>query len=290
MDATDVRRAVARVGLTPTTVRQIEGGWANWTFELEGTLIVRFPRTDAVGLATSREIVLLPALAPALSFAIPQPTHVGVWNDRPFFAYPKIAGRPLAEAGPTSAMASRIGKMLEEIHRFPVGRAAVLLQRGDPAIALRARFEDLWCLVAGAALPEMDSPLADAVRREYDTFLGWCDSIPTALVHGDMGPEHVLIDPSGAPCGLIDFEDATVGDPAGDVSGLVPLFGAEHLPELIAGRDLGPRLAERLWFYRWMGSVHAVIYGVIAGVEAERVGGLLELRRRIAEPLLPITG
>jgi aminoglycoside phosphotransferase (APT) family kinase protein len=34
------------------------------------------------------------------------------------------------------------------------------------------------------------------------------------LVHRDLTPEHVLVDARGSVVGLIDFEDATVGDPA----------------------------------------------------------------------------
>ncbi len=41
----------------------------------------------------------------------------------------------------------------------------------------------------------------------------------------------------------------------------------------------------RMHFYRWMGSVHAIIYGVTQGVQAELVNGRQELARRIDAPL-----
>ena len=38
---------------------------------------------------------------------------------------------------------------------------------------------------------------------------------------------------------------------------------------------------QNVHFRRWMGSVHAITYGVTEQVELERDGGLRELRRRI---------
>jgi len=40
-------------------------------------------------------------------------------------------------------------------------------------------------------------------------------------------------------------------------------------------------LDERMHFYRWMGSIHAIIYGVTQGVTAEVDHGRRELARRI---------
>ncbi len=41
----------------------------------------------------------------------------------------------------------------------------------------------------------------------------------------------------------------------------------------------------RIHLYRWMGSVHAIIYGVTQGVQVELVNGRQELARRIDAPL-----
>ena len=282
MTPAQVRAALRRVGLEPGRIRAIDGGWANWTFELDGERIVRFPRTDAVALATHRELALLPELAPSLSFSVPVPELVASLGDRPFFAYRRIDGRPLSSGG-AAGIASRLGAMLAELHAFPVGRAAQVLRLGDPARVWQDRYEDLWEAIASVALPELPADLADEVRRHYAGFVERPPAFPVCLVHNDLGPEHVLLDGStGAPCGLIDFEDATVGDPAVDVTPLVATLGEQALPALRHDRDLGERLGDRLWFYRWVGSIHAVIYGGTAGVEVERVGGVRELRRRIA--------
>ena len=291
MKERDVRRALRRVGLgEPAVVTPILGGWANWTFDLDGTTIVRFPRNDSVALATHRELSLLPELAAAVAgvFEVPTPTHVATWRDRPFFAYPRLDGTPLpaADDRSTAAAPRLLGEALSALHAFPVERAAHLLRLGPPESVWRHRYEDLWEVVAGVALPEMDTALADEVRRRYHQLLDDPPAFPPCLIHNDLGPEHVLLRPHDPPVALLDFEDASVGDPAVDLTPLVAFLGADGLPALVAGRDLGDRLPERLSFYRWMGSVHAVIYGVTEGVEEERTGGLAELRRRLATPLV----
>jgi aminoglycoside 2''-phosphotransferase len=101
-------------------------------------------------------------------------------------------------------------------------------------------------------------------------------------VHNDLGPEHILVDPETAqPVAMIDFEEAWVGDPAIDFVPLWAQAGYEVRSILLEGRELGERLEERLWFYRWMGSVHAIVYGVTAPDDNERRAGLDELPRRL---------
>jgi aminoglycoside 2''-phosphotransferase len=102
------------------------------------------------------------------------------------------------------------------------------------------------------------------------------------LIHNDLGFEHILVDETDRqPVGLIDFESAWIGDPAIDFVPLRAALGSDALDVVLAGRDLGERLRERLWFYRWMGSIHAIIYGVREGNDKEREAGLIELRRRL---------
>ena len=89
------RKALATVGLDPVTVVPVLGGWANFTFELDGVSMVRFPSSPGVAESTRRELRLLPALAPFVDFEIPEPALMGEWNGWPFFTYGKLDGRPL---------------------------------------------------------------------------------------------------------------------------------------------------------------------------------------------------
>jgi len=278
-----VRAALARVGLEPTSVREIPGGWANFTFDLDGEHIVRFPRTDVVALATQRELRILPELQQVLSYAVPGPSHIGRWHDRPFFAYRRIEGHPATPADVNDSFTKQAAAALMELHAFPADRAAQLLHLGPAGRAWSHRYEDLWKTMEDVALPEMEPDLADLVTRRFASIVERPPEFPTSFVHNDLDLEHYILDDhSKKVVAIIDFEDATVGDPAVDLVPLVAVTGHDALPVLTAGRDFGERLTERLRFYRWLGSVHAIIYGVSTGNDEERLDRLTHLRRRIA--------
>jgi aminoglycoside 2''-phosphotransferase len=275
----EVRRALREAGVHAHDVLAVGDGWANWTFLVDDTLIVRFPRNPEVAEATRRELRLLPVLGDHVSFAVPVPMVEGEWAGHPFFGYEAVAGRPLREAD--RSVAPALGRMLDELHSFPAERAADLLGVPSPRRAWQDRYEQLWPAVEQIALPQVDGPTADAVRRGYRRMIEDPPSFPTCFIHNDLGPVHVLIGDAGSPTGIIDFEDAWLGDPATDLAPLAACLGDDLLPQLTAGRDLGERLEERLGFYRWMGSIHAIIYGVRQQVDHERRAGVRELRRRL---------
>jgi len=218
-------------------------------FELDGELIVRFPRHDIIVEAMHREMRLLPMLARHVSFRVPVPLHATA----DWFVYEKIPGRPL-EAGDDIDAARA---MIDELHTFPVDVARDLLQRSTwPEL-----FEWQWEQFTERALPHLPPDLVAEVTARYVL-----PPSPLTFVHNDLGFEHVLVDDGGAPVGIIDFEDAIVGDPEVD---LVPLHA-----------DLGLPLTERMCFYRWVGSLHAVVY--YADEDPSEIPAVVaELRRRL---------
>lgn len=184
---------LAGVDLDASRIEPVLGGWASWTFDVDGTWIVRFPRNKVTANAVRRELALLLELAEHVSFAVPRPTHRGAWRSRPFFTYRRIPGRGLRRTYASPAVARVLAKMLAELHGFPVDQAALLLEAGDPDHAWRRRYEELWPEVAEKVLPLLDGQLADEVRRSCDGFLAAPLDFPSCLVHNDLGPEHVLL-------------------------------------------------------------------------------------------------
>ena len=87
------------------------------------------------------------------------------------------------------------------------------------------------------------------------------------FVHDDLGPEHVLMDEGGRPVGIIDFEDATIGDPEVDRMSV----------QVVAGRPL----TERMWFYRCRSVLHDLVYFTGKGDDGKIPELVAELRRRL---------
>lgn len=267
------------------TVRLIPGGWGSFTFLVDGDHILRFARNADVAAAHRREAALLPKLAAAVSFRVPEPDFFGSWGDAgTCLGYPLIEGRSLTADDGWPALAG----VLRELHAFPVDVARATLGQAGTVDEWRAGYASLWTDVEATVLPELDAGLARAVTDGFAALLaGDWDFRPT-LVHRDIAPEHVLVDDSGRVVGLIDFEDAAVGDPAIDFAGLLPLLGHDRVDRLIA--DYGrPVDRERLRHYWWLAPLHDVRFGLATGNRTITTAATAELcaRLSVADPARP---
>jgi aminoglycoside 2''-phosphotransferase len=269
--------------LTGQPIAMIAGGWASWTFAVGDAVIVRFPRSAEVARSTERELRLLPALAGRLPVATPVPTHVGTFEGWPFFAYRRIPGRPMGQGDGHPQFLAELGATVGALHRLPVEGAVELLGDHPTADAWWARYEQLWRTIQVDVLPLVAGHVRDAIAREYQRIVGQRPPFPPVLVHRDLAPEHVLVDEhTGRLNGVIDFEDACVGDPVIDLVGAVQVFGSspQILMALTGDRDLGPAPGQRLTFYTWVSALHHVIHGVHEDVREEVAAGLKYLYRR----------
>ena len=105
-----------------------------------------------------------------------------------------------------------------------------------------------------------------------------------ALVHCDLGCEHILIEEDGATVtGLIDFEDMTIGDPTIDFVGIYVTFGMDAVERIRDGykRTMDVHFVNRLRFYTWMASCHEAIYGLEEGKSDHVEEGISGLQARL---------
>jgi aminoglycoside phosphotransferase (APT) family kinase protein len=268
----DVPGIVAPYGITePTT--PILGGWASWTFDLGGRFILRIARNPQVAAAHLRESRLLPELARHVSFGVPEPLHLGDWRGHTYMIYPRLPGRALL---PTDDLAG-LAPMLQELHSFPVARAISLLGCAGTPQDWQAQYEQSWQWVSATVEPRL--PGAE-LRRAYRRFLRTAAGFTPALIHRDLGTEHVLT-LDGRPTAIIDFEDATVGDPAIDFAGFLSALGAPATRQILSAY-LHPIDPDRVRFYWWMGSAHAVHYGTETGDTTLATEATTELARRLS--------
>jgi aminoglycoside phosphotransferase (APT) family kinase protein len=174
-----------------------------------------------------------------------------------------------------------LANALSAFHAFPVEEAVELLEAEPTVAAWRAGYAELWDVVEADVLPILDRPLRDAVTDAYWRFLDGPIRFTPVLTHRDLGPEHVLVDDhSGLPVGIIDFEEAGVGDPVMDLVGPARLFGLDAVEILTRNRDLGDAPLERLAFYTWTTALYHISYGVREDVPAEVEAAADALQRR----------
>src|SRR5919201_7038777 len=121
----------------------------------------------------------------------------------------------------TSALAAALGAFLHALHSFPVPEALALGVPGPDV--QRGQLQQVRTTV----LPPLRAALP---AGEYRSVEQWWDRMlsdpamtpdPAALCHGDLWYENVLVDPMrSVVTGVVDFEDANVGDPAQDFAAL----------------------------------------------------------------------
>lgn len=207
-------------------VRPLAEGWDNTAFLVGDEWVFRFPRRDLAAPLLAVECAVLPRIAPRLPLSIPVPERVAGPTGSypyPFAGYRRLAGETACHLAPGAAArvacATPLADFLATLHALPAAEAAALgappdqLRRLDvERRASRARARWGEARRAGAALP---GGLLDAVLADLPE--AWEPSGDT-LVHGDLYARHVLLDERLRPCGVIDWGDLHVGDPAVDLA------------------------------------------------------------------------
>jgi len=223
-----------------------DGGDDFLVIEVNGEWMFRFPRNDVSRKALAMEKAFLARFKS--TSPLPVPDHRYIEND--FVGYPKIQGALLTielfqglSKQSREWIAQQMGSFLSAVHTFPVDEAKRLgvtegwdgwqariiqyfRERVAPQISPAAR---------GHAAAHVEKMLAEPFEL--------------TVIHGDFALEdHVFFDEARQElCGVIDFADVTLNDPAHDFQNIVEYGGEEFFDAVMRyypGRD-DPSLLQR---------------------------------------------
>lgn len=199
-------------------------GWDNAVWRLGDALAVRLPRRALAAPLIRHEQRVLSAIGAQLAstgIAVPVPVVTGRPGEGypwPWSVVPWIGGDAgirvprAARAGwaePLAAALAVLHTPAEHDHPVNPYRGVPLVRRADTVAerlaTLRARGE-----VEPASLHELEQHWADAVAAS-----AWSDA--PVWIHGDLHPGNLVADGERL-VGVIDFGDATAGDPAYDLA------------------------------------------------------------------------
>jgi aminoglycoside phosphotransferase (APT) family kinase protein len=271
------RVATAFPELDASEVRQIGTGWTVDTYEVDDGWIVQFPRDARAADRLRAQIETLPELAAELPALVPEPTHID--HDGPAIAYRKIDGVPLDEA-PDGLWPERLGRLLYDLHLMPAEYVGL---RGGTAAdvrdAMRRELNDFRARV----LPLLEPDEAAHIGSRFAAFVDDDDlwRFAPCLTHRDLGPEHVLVSPSGDLAGVLDWEELGVDDPVADFAWLLhemPEQGERALSAYGGAPD--PAFRTRGAVRYALMPFHEVRYGLDTRQEAYVASGLEGVRRR----------
>lgn len=275
----------------------IENGWDSRVLlaldDAGDQWIFRFPRRAEVAQEMGRERRLLALLRGRLGVEVPHWRVDTVIEGQLVVGYRALHGHPAAYE-PEGAGDFRYVLPIPPPHRYSrtLATALVALHAIDPVEVAHT---------LGTAMPSTTEirseharvlyrcadtfPQAAALRRRWEGQLGddelW--SFDPRLRHGDVHPEHTMVDGRGGLTGIIDWTDAGLGDPASDFVdprfAFGPLFGARLLSDYAsAGGVAGPRFAERIAVLQSWGPAHAALFGL----EHDRPAVTARALRRLA--------
>jgi aminoglycoside phosphotransferase (APT) family kinase protein len=195
-------------------------GWDNQLWRLGDDLAVRLPwATQSADVLLRKEYTWLPRLAPRLPLPIPVPQRIGESSDRfprPWIVTTWVPGTPADRAPATRAAeaADALATFLTALHQPAPDGAPVGRDRGGPLAGHVEQFAK--GLASATELGLIADPSAvDAVWEDAVAAPLWTG--PSMWLHGDLHPANILT-ADGTFCGVIDFGDLCVGDPACDLA------------------------------------------------------------------------
>jgi aminoglycoside phosphotransferase (APT) family kinase protein len=277
--------------LDASRIEAIGFGFDNTAFLVGDAYVFRFPRRAIAVALLEREMAVLPTIAPLVPVPIPVPIFAG----RPGGTYPwPFAGYKLLNGSIASSLilsetdreriAAPLGAFLSRLHSAEVRDAVGDALPGDEIGRLdHARRLPL----ATERIAELESA---GILRDVEPLLEYMAQHPPAacgdsrVVHGDMYSRHLLLDGVKNVCGVIDWGDMHVGDPALDLAIALTVLPQRALPAFLAAYgDVGSASWERATYRAIYHSVLVAHYGYTAGdAEMLRTGidALVSLQSR----------
>lgn len=275
--------------------RPAQQGWDSITLFVNDDMIFRFARRPDVAEQLAREARLLPALAQTLPVAIPRFEYVcaepagGVR----FVGYHAIGGAPLSPESFSPAhaaeLAQQLGVFLTALHSFPVTEATQLGVVGGSADDWRREYVAFFGEVREHIFLLLSETERSQVAARWERYLGNSANFTfaPALIHRDLAPEHILHEPeTGQLSGVIDWGDASLGDPAQDFTGLHRELGQEFAASVFAHYQRAIKgdvetFWQRVRFYGSIGPLHEIRFGQLSGDDEHIAHGLAALHRQL---------
>jgi aminoglycoside 2''-phosphotransferase len=284
MDASPVyldRIRESRPDLTLHQLRTNRDGLVNDVVIINDEWVFRFPKNDEAAQALPHEVNVVKLLRGRVRMSLPQyQLHAG-----PFVSYGFLPGAALHREDilllddmTQDRLAEQLGTFLYDMHNIPLE----LVREHGVGTSSAARTREDWLRFYGALEREL-FPLLMTHSREWGErhFAPVLDErlsleADPMLIHGDLGPYHILYDPDARRInGILDFGTAGLGDPADDFANVIYGLGESFLrrkmrfhPDIAPALDrarfhagtlelqwvlLGLRTDDRSWFVSHIG-------------------------------------
>lgn len=246
-------------------IEPLGAGWDNTAYLVNESYVFRFPRRDVAVPLMELEMKALPEIAKRVPLKVPQlkwfgkPTQHYQW---PFAGYQMIdgitaCGLNLSEQE-RATMAPILATFLKALHSIPEAKGLSLGLSHDPMKKLNT---DKRIPMTRALLDRLKERKLLPHLKPYRALLRDCqgitDNTPFSVVHGDFYVRHLIVDSTRTVCGVIDWGDVHVGNPAVDLSILHTFLPPSSHDEFMS--IYGP-ISDSAWM---LSKLRALFYGCV---------------------------
>ncbi|MEM0161302.1 MAG: phosphotransferase [Thermoplasmata archaeon] len=255
--------------------------WNSYVLEINDNLIFKIPKTAKNQTLLEREIVVSDFLSKHLRVSVPRYEFTKKYKDSKLVAgYRKILGSPLSNqtyAGlnigiPLSEIKAKykiiaqLSRILVKLHSLSPDDFVSIGVPDEHGEQWRERFEMFYYEVHDTVYPYLKKPLKKKIEKLFDMFLNNQTNFEfkPVLIHGDFGGWNILFDNlTRKITGVIDWENAVIGDAALDFSELLYDYGPEVTKKILNhySIEIDAKFVERMKFYRSLAGLYDVIYG-----------------------------
>lgn len=233
--------------------RVLTNGWDHVVIVLDDRIVFRFPKDKEYRHGFQDEIRLLHHLNKRVEVGIPEYNYVS--DDKSFAGYDMLGGRELTcsrlhrlPAADRDAVAGQLAGFVSTLHATPkhiITKCNVRTEDREKVYQdlvrdTKALLFPLFGKEEILLIEEYFGELRDALSHDYSN----------VLAHNDLTSDHILWDGKNKRVNIIDFSDRALGDPAGDLAGLLE-YGAgftENVFQLYTGKK-DDRMLKRAQLY-----------------------------------------
>lgn len=274
------------------SVEPIGSGQNNVLKLVNSELIFRFPKYKEGTTRLKREADLLSFIADRLPLDVPRPLlccldHETIY--RPFISYRKLNGEPLqaerlqqiGDDAVRRRLAWQLTGFLRHLHSMNLDDHYKEERRSfDPY----AEWADLYERIQTKLYSYLKPEARQWTDQHFGKFLHAksVSPIAPALIHGDFGTSNLLYDPDEMRiCGILDFDEAGIGDPAVDYAALRASYGESFFKLVLDVYPEVHQLMDRVIFYQGTFALQEALFGLEngdseafhAGIETVNAGG-----------------
>ncbi|MFI9505931.1 phosphotransferase family protein [Nocardia sp. NPDC052566] len=269
---------------------------------LGATIVVCFARTESAAARLPERAATLHALRKFdLGVAVPELLGAGVDDGVPYLVLTRIPGAPIE---PEVLADPDMEHVVRHCHQLLTRLAAAAVDPsvsgGSPCAATDRRSvsaadpaaggvlsrtpADHWSVFAADVRAELYPLMTDSGTRRAERELTAVESLShriTAVIHGDLGGENLLWETvDGLPVlrGVIDWDAASLGDPAEDYAALGATYGPGFLQRLLHLSADANALATRITTIQGTFALQQALAAHRDGDAAELDDGLMNYR------------